>query len=518
MRLLLGFLSFVLCATACAQSPVCLIAQPLPMGDQSPDYISPMATELDKIGQVTSVTYSLSDPIIRSLVNDSKIPAPSSKPIRAEAMETAKALGAPYVIWLEPGQGKLNKKARGAHIVATLFKNGKQVWTDEQVLDIQVTGTNNSLASIQGICATFVESLSKTALKELPRTTRVQGIDAGKGQSPIIPETNDDDGELNDFAAVLEKVKQLVTSGRTVAAEMLLRDAVDAAPQDGKRRRELIDFLRFNGRTDEAIAATVASGRALGDPNLTPLAARILIDAGRAAEAQTICNEALVGNPNSSSLRLILAELRLRAAAPDQALKHLETALKSEPTSEGFALRALCRALLGAEDGTRLDLERVRKESPNLPETQYWLWASIFDSATSVEGPDIRSLLQKAVLNRKSDEVADQIDAQERLAKACVSFLGENPANLRYEKSHANRLLAMNLLIQSMSELRAYCAKGDEDSLSEARIDFGEMLKALENAKLEFAKESKDAGHASTDRIADNRFLGGLFARQGVRS
>jgi hypothetical protein len=114
--------------------------------------------------------------------------------------------------------------------------------------------------------------------------------------------------------------------------------------------------------------------------------------------------------------------------------------------------------------------------------------------------------------------VADEIDAQERLGKACVAFLGENPANLRYEKSHANRLLAMNLLIQSMSELRAYCANGDEDSLSEARIDFGEMLKALENAKLEFAKESKDAGYASTDRIADNNILGGLYARQGLRS
>jgi hypothetical protein len=163
-------------------------------------------------------------------------------------------------------------------------------------------------------------------------------------------------------------------------------------------------------------------------------------------------------------------------------------------------------------------MEKVRKESPSLPETHYWLWASILDNATMVEGPDVRALFQKAVLNRKSEEVADEIDAQERLAKACVVFLGENPANLRYEKSHANRLLAMNLLIQSMSELRAYCAKGDEDTLSEARIDFGEMLKALENAKLEFAKESKDAGNAGTDRIANNRFFGGLFARQGVRS
>ena len=518
MRLLLGLLAFVTCAIGAAQAPTCLVAQPMPLGDQTLDYMSAMATELDKVGQVSSVTYSLSDPVLRGLVNDGKLPAPTAKPIRAEALEAAKLLGAAYTLWLEPGESKGNQKNRGVHIVATLFKGGKQIWTEEENLDVQIGGGKSALPSIQAVCTSLAERLAVTAFKELPKSARSQGIETGKGQAPIVPDTSDDDGELNDYAAVLERVKQLITAGRRTAAEMLLRDAVDAAPQDGKRRRELIDFLRANGRTDEAIAATVASGRALGDPTLTPLAARILIDAGRAPEAQTICNEALVTNPNSVGLRLILAELRLRAATPDQALKHLEIAIKAEPTSEAFALRALCRALLGAEDGTKLDLERVRKDSPTLGETQYALWASIFDASTAVEGPDIRSLLQKAVLNRKSDEVADQIDAQERLGKACVAFLGENPANLRYEKSHANRLLAMNLLIQSMSELRAYCAKGDEDSLSEARIDFGEMLKALENAKLEFAKESKDAGNAGTDRIANARVLGGLFARQSARS
>ncbi len=518
MRPLFGLLVLLACAISAGQAPKCLIAQPMPEGDQTLDYISQMATELDKIGQLSSITYSLSDPVVRNLVNDGKMPTPSANPIRAEAFEATKTLGAGYLLWLEPGEQKGNKKARGIHLIATLFKSGKQIWTDEQTLEVQVTGTKISLASTQALCVSFAEKMSMTVLKDLPKLGKQSGQETGKGQAPLVPDTSDDDGELNDFAAVLEKVKQYTAAGRQIAAEMLLRDAVDAAPQDGKRRRELIDFLRANGRTDEAIAATVASGKALGDLTLTPLAARILIDAGRSPEAQAICNEALVSNPNGVGIRLILAELRLRAAAPDQALKHLETALKAEPTGEGYGLRALCRALLGAEDGARLDIERVRKDSPTLPETNYALWASIFDSATAVEGPDIRSLLQKAVLNRKSDEVADQIDAQERLGKACVAFLGENPANLRYEKSHANRLLAMNLLIQSMSELRAYCAKGDEDSLSEARIDFGEMLKALENAKQEFAKESKDAGHASTDRIADNRFFGGLFACQGLRS
>ncbi|MEI7577160.1 MAG: tetratricopeptide repeat protein [Armatimonadota bacterium] len=517
MRPLVGLLILVTCSLAKAQAATCLVAQPMPLGDQTLDYINTMATELDRVGQVSAVTYSLSDPVIRGLVNDSKLPAPSTKPIRAEALEAAKVIGAVYTLWLEPAENKANRKTRGVHLVATLFRNGKQIWTDEQNLDIQVGSSNGAQASVQGICVSFVETLSKTTFKDLPKSTRIRSDEPSKGQAPIVPDTSDDDGELNDFAAVLERVKQLLASGRLSAAEMLLRDAVDAAPQDGKRRRELIDFLRSNGRTDEAIAATVASGKALGDPNLTPLAARILIDAGRTGDAQAICNEALVGNPNSSGLRLILAELRLRASAPDQALKHLETAIKTEPSSEAFALRSLCRALLGAEDGSRLDMERVRKDSPSLPETHYWLWAAILDSATTVEGPDVRALFQKAVLNRKSDEVADEIDAQERLAKACVAFLGDNPANLRYEKSHANRLLAMNLLIQSMSELRAYCAKGDEDSLSEARIDFGEMLKALENAKLEFAKESKDARNAGTDRIANNRFLGGLLARQGIR-
>ena len=44
MRLLLGLLVFASCAIGAAQAPLCLIAQPMPSGDQTLDYISSMAT------------------------------------------------------------------------------------------------------------------------------------------------------------------------------------------------------------------------------------------------------------------------------------------------------------------------------------------------------------------------------------------------------------------------------------------------------------------------------------------
>ena len=55
------------------------------------------------------------------------------------------------------------------------------------------------------------------------------------------------------------------------------------------------------------------------------------------------------------------------------------------------------------------------------------------------------------------------------------------------------RLLALNLLIQTTTELRHYLAKGDEASLTDARNDFGEVLKTLADAKVQFSKESTDA-------------------------
>ena len=103
-------------------------------------------------------------------------------------------------------------------------------------------------------------------------------------------------------------------------------------------------------------------------------------------------------------------------------------------------------------------------------------------------------MIQQAVLPKDSEAAIEGIEAQERLANACLVLLGENAVNLRFQKSHGLRVLALNLLVQSMTELKQFVAKKDKEALVDARIDFGEMVKTLQSAKAAFQSEVQNAG------------------------
>ena len=485
-----------------AQAPLCVVGQPVSVnGSAIIDLVNPLANELDSVGQLHCVTYAIEDPILRDAFLAGKVKKPERFYTLEDVLEASKILNAPYSLWIEGLNsnlkiGNTTQKALNCHV--TLYKSGKKVWDDTDTQSVSIANDRTSDETIRSVMSSINSKMQLGPLKGFTKHPKGGEATVGKGQSPIIPETNDDDPILNDWNAIQTKVKLLVADGKLTTAEMLLRDSVDAAPVDQARRKALIDFLQSHGQVDAAVAVTIASAEALGDPALITTAVRILVDANRIAEANEMVKDAITGDPNSPTIQVILAEIQMRSAMPDQALKHLENAMKTKPSAEGFLLRAICRGLLGSDDGVKLDLARATKEDPQIIASQYRRMASILDSAWETEGPDIRSLFTKANLKRTSEEVADGVDSQDRMAKACLALLGENAPNAKFEKSHGMRLLALNLLIQTVTELRHYIAKGDQISLSEARIDFGEMLKTLTDAKVQFTKESTDARNSNS--------------------
>ena len=502
MRILLclAFVTGVMFAHA--QAPMCVVGQPVSVnGSAIIDLVNPLANELDSVGQLHCITYAIEDPILRDAFLAGKVKKPERFYSLDDVLEASKALNAPYSIWIE-GQnsnlkvGNTTQKALNCHI--TLYKAGKKVWDETDSQSVTVTSDRTAEDTIASVMGSFNSKMQIGPLKGLTKHPKGGEATIGKGQSPIIPETSDDDPTLNDWNAIQTRAKLLVSDGKLTQAEMLLRDAVDAAPVDQTRRKALIDFLQGHGQIDAAVAVTIASAEALGDPAMITSAARILLDANRIAEANEMVKDAITADPNSPAIQIILAELQMRTAMPDQAIKHLENAMKTKASPEAFLFRAICRGLLGSEDGVKLDLARAVKDDPKIMASHYQRMASILDAAWETEGPDIRSLFQKANLKRTSEEVADGVDSQDRMAKACLALLGETAPNPKFEKSHGMRLLALNLLVQMVTELRHYIAKGDQESLTEARIDFGEMLKTLTDAKVQFTKESTDARNSIT--------------------
>jgi tetratricopeptide (TPR) repeat protein len=507
MRILTSFGLLIGVASAYAQgTPLCLIGQPASVnGSAIIDLVNPLANELDSVGQLKAVTYAIEDPILRDAFLNGKVAKPERFYKLEDVQIAAKALNAPYVMWIEGQNVTLktsNSNQRVLNCKLTLYKNGKRIWEDTDTQSVTYSKDTAADETIRSVMSSLNSKMQMEPLKSLPKNPKSAQSDTGvgKGQSPIIPETNDDDPVLNDWIAIQERVRVLLAENKSIAAEMLLRDAIDAAPADPVRRKALISFLQQGNQIDAAVATTIASAEALGDPSLTVTAGRILLMAGRLKEADEIIKDAMSTDPNNTEVQVIVAEIRMRTSMPDQALKHLENSIKTKPTAESFFLRAICRGLLGSEEGVKLDLERAVKEDPQVLGSRYWQMGSILDSAWEVEGPDLRSLLQKAELKRTSDEVAEGLDAQERMARACLALLGENPSNVKFSKSHGLRLLALNLLVQTLTELRHYVVNGDKESLSDARTDLGETIKTLTEAKEEFNKESTDAGSSNPPR------------------
>ena len=490
-----------------AQAPLCLVGQAAAVnGSAIIDLMIPLANEIDSVGQLHTSIYAMEDSVVREAFMAGKIKKPDRFYKLEDVLAAAKAVNAPYAIWIE-GQnsnlkvGKDTQKVLNCHLI--LFKGGRKIWENTDTQAVSISKDANTEDTIRSVMSSFTSKMEIGPLKgfaKYPKTTVPLEGTVGKGQAPIIPETNDDDPVLNDWIAIQEKVKEAEAAGKGRTAEMLLRDAIDAAPADPLRRKALIEFLERTQQIDAAVDVTISAAEALGDPTLISKAARILLDNNRIEQANEIVKDAIASDPNNPAIQLLQAELRMRAAMPDQALKHLENALKTKPTSEGFLLRAISRALLGAEDGVKLDLDRALKDDPQILNVQYQRIGAILDAAWEVEGPDLRSLLQKATLKRTSEEVAEGVDSQERMAKACLALLGENAANAKFEKSHGLRLLALNLLIQTITELRHYIANGDKASLDEATTDLGETLKTLSEAKEQFSKESTDARNSNPPR------------------
>jgi hypothetical protein len=71
-----------------------------------------------------------------------------------------------------------------------------------------------------------------------------------------------------------------------------------------------------------------------------------------------------------------------------------------------------------------------------------------------------------------------------------AAFLEKLPAPTIHKKSHSQRILALKLLVQSLSDVRSYIETGEEDSLSDARLNLGEALRGLVIARAQFDDET----------------------------
>jgi tetratricopeptide (TPR) repeat protein len=334
------------------------------------------------------------------------------------------------------------------------------------------------------------------SLAVVPKPPEAPVVAPGKTPDVVLPTQTE---IAPDSSKVLAEYQRLYSAKQVAKATNLLREAIDSMPLDAKLRVAFVQHLNSIGRHDEAAAEAQRALVLLPEsPELRALAARTYINSGQSDLAEAQLNEALARNPDDPLTRTMVADLNLRALKPRAAIEHIDAAFKKTPTKDLAYRRATANALLGNGAAVEADLAQAAKlESTSEIET-YRLCMHVVDNGLDKRMGDLRSLFQRATVKRQDPEVAQLLDSQISLLQTHQKLLQGWPAPGIHKNSHGKRLLALNLLAQSLSGLKAFLSDGNEDTLSDSSIDLGETIKQFGLAKQALSmEEGSIAEHGS---------------------
>jgi tetratricopeptide (TPR) repeat protein len=485
------------------------------------DYI---ANECQTGGKVIPIVWGVSDPIYRAAVEEGKIRGSDDLPTLQEALSVAPKLRAEYVLATDVRVG--DGEILGA---AYLYRGSKLLWKDpetnlgaavahwkellkkksitkeeydKQILHTQYRSTTIQLSAkfgkedtIRSLARTWVEMLGSGPMLGLAKQPDKPTPDPGKGETNTTtgpgpaPKPADDARWAGEAAAALR-------AGDPNKAISILRDAVDASPMDVSRRLLLIKTLMQVGQPEVAAREARRAAELMPDHlEFRSLAARAWIQAENVDEAQTDLKEAVSRAPESAETRVLLANVAIAKGETASAIDNLNKAIATAPTGEAYYLRGLAHAMAGETDAAVADAKKATEmglpQDPPEAEARYGLVAAIFDDRLAAVGGEIRTLHQKALVQRQEKEVKDLFEDLSKRVNGRSKFISELPVPQGHETSHNRRVLAYKLLSQCLTDLDSYLKSGDEDVLTESRINLGEALKQAAGARQQFKMEQQ---------------------------
>jgi Flp pilus assembly protein TadD len=529
-----GFFVVVCIFGAClsqAISGVLIVQEKVPtdrLGDPNVPVASGLAGLIEQEGLFSTVVWSYSDPIFRAAINDGHVKSAENVPSLEQAVEVARKLRLDHVIFVRAYQLGNNVMGR-----IQLYRGSKQIWKDPvkgtelldpskpppingvdkngrptQVVPKQETiKTDDRPMSIMGpeglnvedsatsLLRTWVAFMKAGPLKGQPVQPNIRTPDPLPGTRPITPDPIVVKVKPQvDNKQLLADLDAMIRAGQSVNAILILRDAVDAEPQDLERRMALVRTLLLVGQPELGAKEARRAAQLMPDKvELRAIAARAWMQAGREDEAMADLNEAVARDPNSRETRLLLAEVNLSKLRPQQAIEHLEAVLKEKPDANTWFNHALCQTLLGKKDQALSDLASAK--DLGLPTgsqdvaVRYDATLDVMDKSLMQLGNDLRNLFSEAQVKRSDPTVRTAHETHQALASAWTSFLINSPAPSLHRNSHDRRLLALNLLVQSLSDLGAYLTTNDEGTFADARINMGEALKQFAAAQSSYKSE-----------------------------
>jgi tetratricopeptide (TPR) repeat protein len=445
-----------------------------------------LAQALMEEGKSDPIVWSQTDPVFRDAMLDGRVPT-TDKPTPNDVLQAQKALDCEYVIFT---RSELKGTAVSGRI--DMYKGTKSIWNNVESFDPKRSLSIDLENAMRSVARTWALRISIGPLKSVKAEPRPPAMAApSQGQIPKSPSA-DPIPRVTDSTKAISDYKALMIAKKVSEATNLLRQAIDTAPMDVKLRIQMIRHLQEIGRGREAAEeARRASALLPDDPELRAIAAQAYIDSGQTDQAESQLNEALARNPEDPSTRLMLADIALNSLKTQAAIEHIDAARKKAPSKDLAYRVALCDAIEGNASAVQSDLTQAGLIGiwSGTPEETYRFCMRILGKAMEQSIGDLRSLHQRASVKPDDPEVATAIDEQLAIVQARQLLVDTWKAPSAYQKSQGILSLAMRLLSQSLSELKAFLSDGSKDTLTDANIDFGESIKQLSAARDALAAE-----------------------------
>ena len=450
-----------------------------------------LADEINQAGKLNPILWSVGDPIFRAAMDDGIIKNPPAKPTLADAFKVEKILKADYVIWVESVRNGDSVKG-----TVTFYKGTKLLWTDTQQTGLANKGKFDQIGTLRALCHTWASLSDQGPLHDLQKLPQVPNPPPDPGKLPVQNDPPPLPTKSSDNTALFEQANGLKRDGKLAQAISVLRDGVDSAPMDAERRKALVVMLLDAGEPILAAQEARRAAQLLPDAAaFRVLAVRAWLQAGNGQEAQTDLNELAASHPGGMD-RVLNAQALLFQFKITPAIELLDAQNAAKPSGDAFFYRGIGKALQSDEKGAAQDAAKSGDASDPL---RYATGMCILDATVPKVADELRGLLDQASI-KKPSELADAVAFQVTRAQATKAFLQVVQSDASHKNSHGRRVLAYNLLIQCLSDLRDYLESRNDDTLSDARINLGEALKHFNGAKADFLAESKGSG--ANDRPA----------------
>ncbi|HET6644442.1 MAG TPA: tetratricopeptide repeat protein [Fimbriimonadales bacterium] len=441
-----------------------------------------MAKGLDAVGKVVPIVWSMNEPHIAAAVKSGAIKDWTQTPSHGDVFKVARAIDAEYVAIVQ-----VLRKGGELNANIDLFRNrgGRSVWDNKVTVSIIRDGKLDAESGGMSIASTWVAQLDTIPFKNLPAQPALPTPDPGAGQ--ITPNTN-----VQVDKTPLENARKAEKEGHWDAAVSLYRDAVDANPTSPEPRHGLIGALRQGGHPFLAAEEAARAYELMPDRSEFLVdAARSWIDGGQPAKAFEKIQEALAKNPNDGAALAIFGDMLMGRLEFDRAVESYSKAIAAGPTGDLYFKRAQAYALSGQFDKSVADMDQANKlgsqADPAVALQRYRenvkVLAPVFESLDI----SIKNLLTDAKAGTNIKSGADKLAAR---ITAFLAYLDKMQAPAMHSKSHEERGLALDLLMQATAALQRYSSEGGT-GLGDADLLQIEAMREFATSTSSFEEEIK---------------------------